>query len=56
MEIRKIHTGLPGLIVRTLASVVLPDMNEFEFESPDQEQIWKEIEEDNNFRKRWKAH
>ena len=30
MEMRKIHTGLPGLIVRTLASVVLPDMDEFE--------------------------
>lgn len=55
MEIRKIHTGLPGLIVRTLASVVLPDMNEFEFESPDQEQIWKEIEEDNNFRKKMES-
>ena len=55
MEIRKIHTGLPGLIIRTLASVVLPDMNEFEFEAPDQEQIWKEIEEDNNFRKKMES-
>lgn len=55
MEIRKIHTGLPGLIVRTLASVVLPDMNEFEFEAPDQEQIWKEIEKDNNFRKKMES-
>lgn len=55
MEIRKIHTGLPGLIVRTLASVILPDMNEFEFEAPDQEQVWKEIEKDNNFRKKMES-
>ena len=40
MEMRKIHTGLPGLIVRTLAAVVLPDMNAFEFESPKQEALW----------------
>lgn len=52
MEMRKIHTGLPGLIVRTLTSVVLPDMDEFEFETPEQEQIWDEIEKDNNFRKK----
>ena len=32
MEMRKIHTGIPGLTVRTLASVVLPDMGNFEFE------------------------
>lgn len=55
MDIRKIHTGLPGLIVRTLSSVVLPDMNDFEFESPAQEQIWKEIEKDNNFRKKMES-
>ena len=27
MEMRKIHTGLPGLIVRILAAIVLTDMN-----------------------------
>ena len=31
MEMRKIHTGLPGLMVRVLTSVVLTDMNEYEF-------------------------
>lgn len=55
MEMRKIHTGLPGLIVRTLASVVLPDMDEFEFETPSQEQIWNEIGKDNNFRKKMES-
>ena len=55
MEIRKIHTGLPGLIVRILASVVLPDMNDFEFKNAAQEQIWKEIEKDNNFRRKMES-
>lgn len=55
MDMRKIHTGLPGLIVRTLVSVVLPDMNEFEFKAPAQEQIWNEIEKDNNFRKKMES-
>ena len=55
MEMRKIHTGLPGLIVRTLASVVLPDMDKFEFGTPSQEQIWNEIGKDNNFRKKMES-
>ena len=49
---RKIHTGLPGLTVKTLSFAVLPDMNEFEFEQPAQEQLWKEIEKDNKFYKK----
>lgn len=52
MEIRKIHTGLPGLIVKILAAAVLPDMNDFEFESPEQESIWKAIAEENKFTKK----
>lgn len=51
MEMRKIHTGLPGLIVRILSGIVLADMNDFEFDSPAQEQLWKEIEKENKFRK-----
>jgi len=51
MEMRKIHTGLPGLIVRILSSIVLSDMNNFEFTIPAQEGIWKEIEKENKFRK-----
>ena len=53
MEMRKIHTGVPALTVRTLAAVVLPDMGEFEFSSENekQKQIWKDIAkpENNNF-------
>lgn len=52
MEMRKIHTGLPGLIVKVLTAVVLADMNDFEFESGKQEELWKEIEKKNAFRKK----
>lgn len=52
MEMRKIHTGLPSLLVKVLAAIVLADMNDFEFDSPEQENIWKEIEKQNKFRKK----
>lgn len=50
MEIRKLHTGLPGLMVRTLVSIIMPDMNDFEFESPKQADLWAEIAEENDFK------
>ena len=34
MEMRKIHTGLPGLMVRTLTAITLVDMNDFDDFSP----------------------
>ena len=52
MEIRKIHTGLPGMIVRVLSSVVLADMNDFEFSDEAVKSIWEEIEKDNDTRKK----
>lgn len=52
MEMRKLHTGLPGLTVRMLASVVLPDMGEFEFENGKLENLWKEIDEENQLREK----
>lgn len=54
LEMRKIHTGLPALIVRVLTSVVLADMNDFDFDSGKQEQLWAEIEKKNRFRSRMK--
>lgn len=48
MEIRKIHTGLPKLMVDTLTSVVLADMNAIEL--PDEMiPVWEEIAADNDF-------
>ena len=49
---RKIHTGLPGLMVRILSSVVLADMGALEFESPEQESTWNHMAEKNNFEKK----
>lgn len=54
MEMRKIHTGLPSLIVKVLTAVTIVDMNEFDFESEKQKQIWKEIEKQNKFCKNLK--
>lgn len=54
MEMRKIHTGLPSLIVRTLTGIIMTDMNDFEFKDKSQEEIWKKIEKDNKFRKQMK--
>ena len=52
MEMRKIHTGLPGLIVRILSAIVLADMNDFDFAEEKQKKIWDEIVKDNEFSKK----
>ena len=50
MEMRKIHTGLPGLIVRILSGIVLDDMNDFDFADNDQHrQLWEDIAKNNKF-------
>lgn len=56
MEMRKIHTGLPNLIVKVLTNIVLADMNDFKFGETDKqaEKDWKEIEKQNQFRKKLK--
>ena len=47
---RKIHTGLPGLIIRILSGIVLNDMNDFDFAGNEQQgQLWEEIAKDNKF-------
>lgn len=53
MEMRKIHTGLPGLIVRILSAIVLADMNDFDFSGGEQQKkLWEEIAKDNEFAKK----
>ncbi|MEE0740781.1 MAG: phage portal protein [Emergencia sp.] len=52
MEIRKIHTGIPGLIVDVLTSVCLADAGEIEFENKEDEEVWRAIEQENEFMKR----
>ena len=53
MDMRKIHTGIPALIIRTLASIVLADMNDFEITDEKHKQLWENIERDNKFRKQF---
>lgn len=50
MEIRKLHTGLPHLIVRILGSIVLADMNDFDFDDAGAKQLWNAIDEENHLR------
>ncbi|MGM0238507.1 capsid protein [Enterococcus sp. AZ103] len=49
MEIRKIHTGIPGLIVDRLVEITLADYNEPEFDDPDHQEIWENIVKETNF-------
>ena len=49
MEMRKIHTGMPGPIVDTLATVVLTDLNEIEFGSDSDRETWEAVAKENDF-------
>lgn len=48
MEIEKNHTGIPGIIVDTLAAIVVADMNGIEVDGKYQA-IWDDIAKDNEF-------
>lgn len=50
LEIRKIHTGLPALIVDTLTSIVVRDFNSVDFDNQQLESIWNDIDKENNFK------
>ncbi len=48
LEIRKIHTGLPGMITEVLTSIVMADLNDIKI-TDNRQAEWKEIAEDNSF-------
>lgn len=52
MNIRKLHTGLPSIMINTLVSIVMADMNDIEVEECHKE-IWNNMssEKENNFPK-----
>lgn len=52
MEIRKIHTGLPGLIVDMLTTVTLADIGKFEIKNAEDREIWEATCDENKFLKR----
>ncbi len=49
MRIRKIHTGLPGLIVQVLTKVCTNDLNDITLK--DRQDEWQKIAEENDFKK-----
>lgn len=50
LEIRKIHTGLPALIVDVLTNIIMTDYNGIDFDGKKEyEDIWNKAEEENNF-------
>ena len=51
MEIIKKHTGLPKIIVNTLASIVLSDLNNIEFENVEKNDLWESIVKENKLYK-----
>ena len=49
IEIRKIHTGLPKIMVNLLSSVVADDMQDVKFTSEADNTLWHDIAEENVF-------
>ncbi|MBU3226795.1 phage portal protein [Clostridium algidicarnis] len=50
LNIRKMHSGVPAIIVETLADIVTSDINSIDMEET-QEKIWEDISKDNKFNK-----
>lgn len=51
-EIRKIHTGLPALVVDTLAGITLADLDIQIGKDRETQELWEQIDKDNKFRKK----
>ena len=49
LEIRKIHTGIPKLIIKTLKNILLHDYNGIDVEEIALFEIWRDIAEDSKF-------
>lgn len=50
LEIRKIHTGLPSLIIDTITAIVVTDFNSIDFDNPQTQSVWNDIDKENNFK------
>lgn len=49
-KLRKIHSGLPGLMADMITSIVMSDLNKIEVTDPDAwDDTWQAIAKDNNF-------
>ncbi len=47
LEIRKIHTGIPKIIVNTLSNIVIRDLNGITFDDINKNDIWQAVCEEN---------
>ena len=50
LEIRKIHTGLPKIIVNTLTNICVDDLQDIKIENIGKENTWNDIENENDFK------
>ena len=49
INFRKIHSGLPALIIDTLVDIVVTDLTDISINNTEAQKRWEEIAEDNNF-------
>lgn len=49
LNIRKIHSGLPAMIVDRLSDIVVSDIDSIDLDSDELNEKWKEISDDNKF-------
>ncbi|WP_300383905.1 capsid protein [Clostridium sp.] len=49
LMIRKIHSGLPAMVVDRLADIIVADIDSIELENEEQNNTWEEIRKDNKF-------
>lgn len=49
LQIRKIHSGLPAMIVERLADIVIADLDGIDLANEQQTGLWEEIAKDNDF-------
>lgn len=51
LEVRKIHTGVPKIIINTLSNIVIRDLNDIEYTDVVKNDIWKAVETENKLNK-----
>lgn len=50
LEIRKTHTGIPKIIVDTLANIVTRDLNDLDFTKIEHQDVWEAVETENKLK------
>jgi len=52
MEMRKIHTGLPSMIVDLLAGIIVSNINDFTFDKSEPvKDVWEDVDTENHIKK-----